>query len=216
MKPKSLLHAAAQFVCHHWFPAQAGCLLQVVLVDSIDAYLGPLFPQKALNAACQGGTLEFTLEYFLSHTTPNWKEALRATAQGGYIHVLRWMTNRQDGRGPWKADFENLLHLTGTLKLSSLAVRHGHLAVVQWLHEYQRYGSSMNQAVANGHLAMAQWLHKVNEETCSAHAADGAAKNGHLDMLKWLHSINLLPSTTIGCTKDALYFAAAEGHLDII
>lgn len=112
MKSRLCLHAAARSVYQHWFLTKGCCLLYVV--DSIDAYLGPQFPQKALNAACQGGAMESTLEYFLSRTTPNWKKAVRAAAQGGHLHVLLWMTNRQDGRGPWKADFDSVLEVAAS------------------------------------------------------------------------------------------------------
>jgi len=41
------------------------------------------------------------------------------------MHVFRWMTERQDGRGPWKADFDEVLRT---------AAEQGHLELVQWLY----------------------------------------------------------------------------------
>jgi hypothetical protein len=40
---------------------------------------------------------------------------------------------------------------------------------------------------------------------------DAAASGGHLDAVKWLHA-----NRTEGCTIDALYQAAEEGHFEVV
>ncbi|KAJ8576624.1 hypothetical protein ON010_g2586 [Phytophthora cinnamomi] len=223
MNSRSPHYAAALFVCQHWFSAKERCLLQAVA--TIDAFLGPLSPRKALNAACQAGALESTLEYFLSRTTPKWNEALRAAVQGGHLHVLRWMTSRRDGRCPWKADFDNMLEV---------AASHGHLEVVKWLFERgtDRYtvlmldkstqgyyakvwsyklnvSKGQQVAAANGHFAVVQWLHGARSDTASRHGSplSRAVANGHLDIAQWLHNAH-----GDECSAPAVIEAGPSSH----
>lgn len=176
MKSSRCIHAAAQFVCQHWYPAKGGCLVQFVLVDFIDAFLGPLSPQKAFTGACRAGTLESTLEYLLSCATPIWKEALYATAQGGHLHVLRWMGS-SDRRGPWRSDFDNLL---------GVAASHGHLKLVKWLFER---GLDLN---TTRKLSKSTRGYYAKAWSCRHDLCEGlqlAAGNGHLAVVQWLHSV---------------------------
>lgn len=59
---------------------------------------------------------------------------------GGQMHVLCWMTERVDGRGPWQEDFENGLEY---------AASHGHLGAVQWLFERWHTQWNTNESMAD-------------------------------------------------------------------
>lgn len=111
------VRAAVRIVCKNrlWVPHA---------LQSVDDYLVGRLSYKVLSAACEASASELTLEYLLGKTIPDWDEAVKAAARGGHTHVLRWMTERDDGRGPWKFAFVGILQVAAT---------HGHLDAVKWL-----------------------------------------------------------------------------------
>ncbi|GMF36963.1 unnamed protein product [Phytophthora lilii] len=62
--------------------------------------------------------------YILQRTAPVWKEAIEAATRAGHLPVLRWATELERGRGPWKANFDNVLEVAAT---------YGHVDIVKWL-----------------------------------------------------------------------------------
>lgn len=92
------------------------------------------------------------------------------------------------------------------------------------------------------HFHVVKWIHENREERCSEVAMVMAAHSGYLDMFKWLHDIRKefreyepymesigyesddsedamnewLISKQIGCSVNAMNYAAAEGHLDVV
>ncbi|KAF1793970.1 hypothetical protein GQ600_7432 [Phytophthora cactorum] len=102
----------ARLVVEQCLPANENALPHVV--RSIDAYLTPLLCHEIFTAACEGGASRCILDFLLQRTTPVWKEAAHAAVRGGHLDVIRWMTELQDGRGPWRADFDDGLQTAAT------------------------------------------------------------------------------------------------------
>ncbi|KAF1320995.1 hypothetical protein FI667_g12199, partial [Globisporangium splendens] len=101
-------------------------------------------------------------------------------------HVLQWLMAR---------------HPASLLSAISSAARHGHFAIVKWLHENRQCevsGDVLGQAAGNGHLETANRINR-------------AAEGGHLDVIQWLHASNL--ST---CSTDAMDFATENGRLAVV
>ena len=114
-----------------------------------------------------------------------------------------------------------------------LAARHGHLEVVEWLHN-RRYTdnvffsfllsanpfynnrnegctrNAMDYAARNGYLDVVKFLHNNRNEGCTIKAMDWAARCGHLDVVKFLHNNGKK------CITNAMNWAAKYGHLDIV
>ncbi|AGO84355.1 Ankyrin repeat domain containing protein [Pandoravirus salinus] len=70
-----------------------------------------------------------------------------------------------------------------------VAVLHGHLDVVQALHEcgYDDYTSeAMDLAACDGHLAIVEFLHENGTKGCTDAALSDAAQCGHLDIVRFL------------------------------
>jgi hypothetical protein len=179
----------------------------------IDEYAIEALDERVLAEACEFGASPRDLEFISSRTTPDWSEVVKAAARGGHLHVFRWMTERQDGRGPWQTDFISAfaeaacyghleivkwVHVRRLNRIGRLAfvdaARHGHLEVLKWLNEHSdEYIASgisdgMDCAAASGHLATVQWLYEKFKDTVNlARAMEGAATKGHLDVLQWLH-----------------------------
>lgn len=131
--------------------------------------------------------------------------------------------------------------VTFTPEALKYAARHGHLAVVQYLHEHvaatrspngmdyaARYGHfdvvlylhhahaacttrCMDSAASQGRLDVVELLHNERTEGCTVGAMDRAARYGHLDIVRFLHS-----HRTEGCTTRALDSAAEYGHFDVV
>jgi hypothetical protein len=112
-----------QIVCWHCFHASRGAIPHVV--RRIDEYATPFLCHETFSATCEEGASVQTLDFLFAHVAPVWKKAVQAATRGGHMHVFRWMTERQDGRGPWKADFDEVLRT---------AAEQGHLELVQWLY----------------------------------------------------------------------------------
>ena len=70
---------------------------------------------------------------------------------------------------------------------------------------------AMDEAARHGHLPMLQWLHQNRKEGCTTYAMDWAALNGHLPVVQWLHH-----NRKEGCTKTAMNWAAEKGHLPVV
>lgn len=163
-----LLSAAVRLACRYRLP-----VILPHVEQCIDGFMFSSLDPEMLNTACKEGASEETLEFILSRTTPDWRNAIRFAAEGGYLHVFEWMaTEREDKRGPWNGDFRHSLEI---------AAGSGHLALVQWLYErgsdtsiwmhpleftreyaenvwkyYYDIPSAMGNAAANGHLAVVQ------------------------------------------------------------
>lgn len=134
-----------------------------------------------------------------------------------------------------------VLHEQGAPCTSSAmdqAAAHGHLEVVQFLHEHRTEGASMtamNLAAANGHFAVLQFLHRNRREGCSGLAYSLAAAQGRIDVLNWLKenttqnpspfsmdeaaaagqvaALQWLKDNGCTCTARAIDRAACNGHL---
>ncbi|OWZ05636.1 hypothetical protein PHMEG_00022237 [Phytophthora megakarya] len=99
-----------------------------------------------------------------------WRDAVGGPARSGHLHVLRWMVELKDGRGPWKRDFRSALEVAAT---------HNCLDVVQWLYERgMDYLKLLNMA-KHEHLDVLQWTTKVI-------LSNWDVENGHLDTARWL------------------------------
>ncbi|OWY98343.1 hypothetical protein PHMEG_00030911 [Phytophthora megakarya] len=115
------------------------------------------------------------------------------------------IVKREDCRGPWICDFRcALLEAAG----------HGHLEVVQWLHDHAtRYFDcqALNDAALNRYLAVVEWLHTHNyRNATSGNPMDEAAANGHLEVVQWLHEHQRYYGPC------AMNRAAEGGHLEIV
>lgn len=89
--------SATRAVCRCCLPVHGGCLPHVEQL--MNAFMSSPLNPKALHAACKAGASKRTLAMILSRTAPNWASAIYDAAQGGHLHVFRWMTEREDGRG---------------------------------------------------------------------------------------------------------------------
>ncbi len=118
-----------------------------------------------------------------------------------------------------------------SVKAMNNAAKHGHLNLVQWLHENRREGCTdwaVVIAAQNGHLEVVQWLYanmRGWSKGCTNRAMNCAAANGQLHMVKWLHEntsslavLSLAPGQrrTEGCTTRAMDCAAEHGHLHVV
>ncbi|OWY95634.1 hypothetical protein PHMEG_00034310, partial [Phytophthora megakarya] len=188
---------------------------------------------QVLENACAVGATESELEFILLRTAPNWGKAVDSAVKGGHLHVLEWMINRRDGRGPWACDFhfknESCLMVAafhGQLetmkwlfnqklfdercleKAAWYASRNGDMMMIKWLHNHAKLTYVMSEAARNGHLEMVQWIYE-NVETDTSFAMEEAARNGHLDVLRWLHQRKCCPDT---CTTSTMDGAVDGGH----
>ncbi|KAG3195485.1 hypothetical protein PC116_g9671 [Phytophthora cactorum] len=214
----------ARLVVEQCLPANENALPHVV--RSIDAYLTPLLCHEIFTAACEGGASRCILDFLLQRTTPVWKEAAHAAVRGGHLDVIRWMTELQDGRGPWRADFDDGLQTAAT---------QGHLAIVKWLYERGIELDTMREmmesisyierstlyvlcswkalesAAEHGHLEVVQWI--LTTRTCmrTSGAMDRAVANGHLVIAQWLHTVSCQ-----SCSTWAVDTAAKNGHLEML
>jgi hypothetical protein len=141
------------------------------VVRRIDNYAMPFLCHETFTAACEEGASIRSLDFLFAHVAPVWKKAVQAATRGGHMHVFRWMTERRDGRGPWKANFDGVLEI---------AAAHGHLELVQWL-----YAPGMDwhtlwsiDECSAGYVEKS-WLYKH----CSSDALKAAAENGHLEVV---------------------------------
>ncbi|TMW58610.1 hypothetical protein Poli38472_010169 [Pythium oligandrum] len=108
--------------------------------------------------------------------------------------------------------------VTCTTDAMDQAAEHGHLEIVQWLHEHRHEGctsAAMTMAASQGHLDVVQWLHAYRTEGCDSGAHLGAAGNGHLEVVRWLDIY--YPTTRKGYGwNDPLAQAAFGGHFDVV
>jgi hypothetical protein len=143
----------------------------------IDEYTIESLSEQILWKVCESGASPWDLDFLLSRTAPDWEKAVASAARGGHLHVFRWMAERQDGRGPWEADFDWVVEE---------AARNGHLELIKWLRE--RVASCtgarvFTSAAIHGQLAVLKWLHEQTTDDVASVAGDGmrwAARTGHL------------------------------------
>lgn len=93
-----------------------------------------------------------------------------------------------------------------------IAVREGHLGVVQWFsknHPGLFTTDAMDIAADHGHLDIVKWLHHNRSEGCTTHAMNLAAAGNHLKVIQWLHC-----NRSEGCTTNAMDFAVGSDFLD--
>ncbi|EGG17104.1 hypothetical protein DFA_08086 [Cavenderia fasciculata] len=91
---------------------------------------------------------------------------------------------------------------------------HGHLGIIQFIHNNQLKAFSsntMDTAAMNGYLDMVQFLDTNRTEGCSKAAMDKASENGYLEIVEYLHK-----HRTEGCSKAAMDKAAENGFLSIV
>ena len=96
-----------------------------------------------------------------------------------------------------------------------LAAKHGHLAIMQWVHTQDPSCSwtsdTCSAAAMGGHLESLQWL-RAQVPPCPWDSSTlfHAALNGRLEVLQWAH--------TNGCPwhQSACAVAAREGHLEAL
>ncbi|KAE9116559.1 hypothetical protein PF007_g9625 [Phytophthora fragariae] len=227
MKQTQCVRTATWVVCKDRLSTTGGWLPHVMRY--VDDYLTGSLSNEAFTAACEAGVSEHTLEYIFRKTAPIWKDAVYEVVRGGHMHVLRWMTGREDGRGPWKADFDNMLETAAT---------HGHLDVVKWLFErgidshtleetgknssgyiekcwlYKFCtGDALNRAAGQGHLEVVKWIYGARTDTCNMDCSpvNKAVANGHVAIAQWLHSVN-----DERCSAEAINDAAKNGHLEVL
>lgn len=97
----------------------------------------------------------------------------------------------------------------------AVAAQHGHLDVLQYLHQIGVPVSnySLNSAAWGGHIDILKWLHfdlglRQEQSQC---ALDVAARNGHLEAVQFLHQF-----LNEGYSMSAINSAAEHGHLEVI
>ncbi|KAE9020789.1 hypothetical protein PR001_g13508 [Phytophthora rubi] len=224
MKQTLRIRTVTRVVCENRLSTTGGWLPHVM--RCIDDTLTGWLSHEVLSAACEAGASEHTLEYILWNTAPVWKETVKAAVRGGYMHVLRWMIERDDGRGPWRADFDFVLGLAAT---------HGHLDVVKWLFErgidvnalgetrtgyiekcwLYRHSTADALALAaeHGNFEVVKWIYGARTDTCirDSRPMSQAIANGHLAIVQWLHSVK-----AEDCAAGAIDEAAENGHLEVL
>jgi len=120
-----------------------------------------------------------------------------------------------------------LLHQKEGLQLEralDTAVLHGHLSVVEAIHENTSFKDTVKTdatfeiAAMKGHLSILEWLyHCQSSETTSVSqekstcAMNWASRYGHLQVVEWLHK-----NGKGGCSQNAMTWAAMEGHLPVV
>ncbi|KAG2787062.1 hypothetical protein Pcac1_g3817 [Phytophthora cactorum] len=186
----------ARLVVEQCLPANENALPHVV--RSIDAYLTPLLCHEIFTAACEGGASRCILDFLLQRTTPVWKEAAHAAVRGGHLDVIRWMTELQDGRGPWRADFDDGLQTAAT---------QGHLAIVKWLNEgFSRF------AMASARNIEVQCLFATSDT--SPRPRRSHVSNDQLIMLQAVYKRR--PAFVKGCLRSLANIALREGNIEIL
>ncbi|GMF20911.1 unnamed protein product [Phytophthora lilii] len=170
------------------------------------------------------------LEIILQWTVPVWREAIEAATRGGHTHVLRWAFEREGGRGPWTADFDDALQIAATC---------GHLDVVKWLlergvdghtswkmedsapeyyelmwrHQYC-IGQALEMAAEHNQLDIVQVLYETQSmagDACSTEPMDLAVTSGHLAVAQWLNH-----AKAQSCSVEAVDHAATNGHFEML
>ncbi|GMF58563.1 unnamed protein product [Phytophthora fragariaefolia] len=225
----------AQVICNKFLPDYCGSLSHVVLL--IEEYLIDHLDTKILQEACERCAPPHILEFILMRTAPAWPAVVHSASKGGYVHVFQWMTEREDGRGPWGPDLKTCfeeaaahghLELLKWLHMQRLPVCHrtalhraavnGYLSVVIWLYHhtnmnYAYLHDTMMYAVSSGHFEVVRWMHENLRPTNLARVLVAAARTGPLHVVRWLHQRVSCPET---CTT-ALMDAAIDGdQLDVV
>jgi hypothetical protein len=225
------INTKTHLVCRFCIPASRDAIPHVE--RRIDEFLTPFLCHKTFTAACEEGASIHTLDFLLERVAPVWKEAVRGATRGGHMHVFRWMTERQDGRVPWKDDFAEVLEI---------AAAHGHLELVQWLCtrgiDYHTLADidecsagytekswlyehclpdALEAAAEHGQLEVVQWIHDIGTmgtDACMAYATpmDWAVVYGHLAVAQWLYT-NTRPER---CCINSIDKAAKNGHLNLL
>ncbi|GMF35179.1 unnamed protein product [Phytophthora lilii] len=158
-----LTRVATAIVCKHCLPEKGGSLPHVM--QCIDEYLTPFLSEEVFTEACEKGMPTQTLAFLLQRAAPVWKEAIKAATRGGHLRILRWATELEGCRRPWRDDFDNALDVAAT---------HGHIDVVKWLLKrgVERHSiRNMNES-APGYCEQT-WRYKY----CIGDALDLAAEN---------------------------------------
>jgi len=198
-------------ICAWFFPRHGNSLSHVARL--VDEYLVDSLDDRVLRAACEFGASPVDLDFLLFRTVPDWRKVVQSAVKGGYLHVVRWVTEHQDSRRPWEADFDDA---------KAQAAHYGHLEIVKWLHEREidsihwcalsraighgrlrvvkwllREGvkltdydqQRLRHAAQNGHVTTVRWVHENVMSADTSYAMAGAARNGDLSLLQWLHQL---------------------------
>jgi hypothetical protein len=171
----------------------------------VDEYLVESLDEQLLAAACELGATPADLDFLLSRTFPDWKKVVTSAVRGGHLHVFRWMTERPGDRGPWEADFDDVM---------KEAAQYGHVGIIKWLHG-QGFGSLTDlnvwEALCNDHLAAATSIRLEGNllEDYEKQQLRLAALSGHRTTLQWIY-MNFLG------LSDTMERAATTGDLDML
>ncbi|RLN51051.1 hypothetical protein BBJ28_00013521 [Nothophytophthora sp. Chile5] len=200
--PALVVTTAAGIVCRECLPSHGDALSHVVAL--LAAFLDPLPRENQLFKACKSGYSVRVIAPLAArdpYPNPFRYNVVQAAARAGHVHILRWLSENDEGRGEWQL-------------ASQSAALYGRLETIQWLHENRKDCWStavMNLAALKGHLDIVQWLHANREEGCTVEAMDEAASHGHLDVVRWLHE-----NRQEGCTTKAMDCATERGHLEVV
>ncbi|KAF1792714.1 Ankyrin repeat-containing domain [Phytophthora cactorum] len=100
--------------------------------------------------------------------------AMVFAAKRGGLELLKWLfEHKEELLSPDAEDSSPLI--------MDHAAEHGHLDVVQWLHDNTTGGcttDAMNGAARGGYLEIVEFLHEHRSEGCTNNAMDGAARGG--------------------------------------
>lgn len=115
-------------------------------------------------------------------------------ARNGYLQLCKRVYRIKDGS-----------------KLCDEAAEHGHLDILNWLHQK---GAPMDQLVMSyaaygGNIHILEYLHQLNVDK-NIFACVDAARGGHMHVLKWLRQRDY-PWDPMVCAS-----AAKSGHLEIL
>lgn len=137
------------------------------------------------------------LQWAYGQGLPLWVESCHAAIATGNLEAVKWMRAL-----PYVYCDENSI---------MVAVRAGHIGVVQWLHDNSRTCSIYDVrlysiAIERGDLDMLKWLNP-RVRLLRGEMVDRAANAGHLSIMQWCASQGHKPSTKtlqIACVrKDA-------------
>ncbi|DBA02785.1 TPA: LOW QUALITY PROTEIN: hypothetical protein N0F65_010713 [Lagenidium giganteum] len=107
-------------------------------------------------------------------------------AANGHLEIVKFaMARLADGH----LEVLQYLHQHyAKLSRDGFSSRERPFGMVKYLHEHQHCSTdAMDGAATHGHLDVVEFLHEHRTEGCTIDAMDGAASEGHFDVVKNLH-----------------------------
>lgn len=134
-----------------------------------------------------------------------YRNAVLKAATSGQLDVLQW----------WLFSYLSQPQQPNYEQLFGLAVKHGHLNILQWLQQQGTMPTETLFPIECEHPAVVRWLHDQGSGAMLVVSAAKAASVGDLEFICWLHE----RETAFFCVKHwllAASSAACTGHFEVV